>query len=327
MERELIMAQPLVSVLINNYNYDRYLQTAIESALHQTYSRCEILVVDDGSTDDSRQIIKSYGDRVIPILKTNGGQASALNAGFAASRGDLICLLDSDDVWLSTKVEQVVAALKAHPEAAVVYHRVQTVNQTEQRRGKPWPPYPVIRGTIAEQVMRTGGWWPFPPSTGLSFTRSFLNQVLPIPELEYRLCADTYLADLAPFFGEVVGIEDALSLFRIHDANNWSNPVEVQRRSLQSHELRVEVLNRVLWSTGIQAQVELQQNWPYQRLKHLLGEGESLLILSQLALNNPWELRLTSRLKTIVNLWLKTFGMRNLWFKSVWKKPRSIANL
>lgn len=320
------MAQPLVSVLINNYNYARYLQTAIESALHQTYPHCEILVVDDGSTDDSRQIIQSYGDCVIPILKPNGGQASALNAGFAASRGDLICLLDSDDVWLPTKVEQVVTALEAYPNAAVLYHRVQTVNQAEQWWGKPWPPYPVIRGTIAEQVMRTGGWWPFPPSTGLSFTRSFLKQVIPIPELEYRLCADTYLADLAPFFGDVVGIEDALSLFRIHDANNWSNPVEAQRRSLQSHELRVEVLNRALHSAGIQAQVNLRQNWPYQRLKYALGEGENLLALSQLALNNPWELRLTSRLKMAVDLWLKKFWIKNVWFKNLWKKP-PIANL
>jgi glycosyltransferase involved in cell wall biosynthesis len=321
------MTQPFVSVLISNYNYGRYLPRAIDSALCQTYQCCEILVIDDGSTDNSRQIIKSYGDRIVPILQSNGGQASAFNAGFAASRGDVICLLDADDVWLPTKVERVVAALKVYPNASVLYHRVQTVDQTEQRRGQPWPPYPVICGSIARQVVDTGGWWPFPPSTGLSFPRSFLTQVMPIPELEYRLCADTYLADLAPFFGEVIGIEAALSLFRIHNTNNWSHPVESQQRSLQFHELRVEVLNRTLQSAGIQAQVSLQQHWPYQRLKHSLGEGRGWLALSQLALYHPWELRLTSRLKLMMNVWIKTIWIKTGWIKHLWKKPRSITNL
>ncbi|WAL59161.1 glycosyltransferase family 2 protein [Thermocoleostomius sinensis] len=321
------MAQPLVSVLISNYNYGRYLPRAIDSALGQTYQPCEIIVIDDGSTDDSRQIIEGYGNRIIPILQSNGGQASALNTGFTASRGDVICLLDADDVWLPTKVERVVTALKAYPKASVVYHRVQTVDQLEQRRGQPWPPYPVIRGSIAQQVMDTGGWWPFPPSTGLSFPRSFIAKVIPIPELEYHLCADAYLADLAPFFGEVIGIEDALSLFRIHSTNHWSHPIEIQRRSLHSHELRVKVLNRTLQSTGIQAQISLQQHWPYQRLKHNLGEGKSLLMLSQLALNHPWELRLTSRLKLLLDLWIKTIWIKTGWIKHLWKKPRSITNL
>ena len=78
----------LASIIINNYNYGRYLPKAIDSALAQSYPHTEILVVDDGSSDDSRTVIASYGDRIIPVLKQNGGQASALNAGFAASRGD-----------------------------------------------------------------------------------------------------------------------------------------------------------------------------------------------------------------------------------------------
>lgn len=297
--------QPLVSVLISNYNYDRYLQQAIDSALSQTYMNLEIIVVDDGSTDDSRQIITSYGDRVMPIFKANGGQASAINAGFAASRGALICLLDADDTWLPTKVEQIVRASQDNPDAAVIYHRVQNVDQTNQPRGKAWPPYKVIRGNIAKQVTHTGGWWPFPPSTGLSFTRSFLTQVMDIPEKEYRICADAYLADLSPFFGSVVGIEQPLSHFRIHGTNNWSHANEAQLRSIQSHELRVNVLNRVLREVCVEAQVSLKDHLPYQRLKHHLGEGENILTLSQLALKNPWESRLTSRLKAVTNLWVE----------------------
>ena len=95
-------AAPLVSVVINNYNYARYLAQAIDSALGQTYPGTEVVVVDDGSSDGSRDVIAAYGTRVVPVLKENGGQASAFNAGFAASRGDVVLFLDADDCLLPT---------------------------------------------------------------------------------------------------------------------------------------------------------------------------------------------------------------------------------
>ena len=92
------IAEPLVSIVINNYNYARFLPEAIESALAQTYPHKEIIVVDDGSTDDSRRVMESYGDRIKPIYKKNGGQASAMNLGYEAAKGDLIYFLD-DTCW------------------------------------------------------------------------------------------------------------------------------------------------------------------------------------------------------------------------------------
>lgn len=77
--------QPLASIIIDNYNYGRFLADAINSALAQTYQHTEVIVVDDGSTDNSREIISQYGDRIRPVLKENGGQGSAFNAGFEAS--------------------------------------------------------------------------------------------------------------------------------------------------------------------------------------------------------------------------------------------------
>src|ERR1035438_2741424 len=79
---------PLMSVIIDNYNYGGFVRDAINSALDQTYPNVEVIVVDDGSTDNSREVISSFGNRVISVLKENGGQSSALNAGIARSSGE-----------------------------------------------------------------------------------------------------------------------------------------------------------------------------------------------------------------------------------------------
>src|SRR5437867_2851213 len=103
---------PLASVIISSYNYGRYLEETIESALNQTYSRTEVIVVDDGSTDNSREVIAGFGDRVRPLFEKNGGQASAFNAGFRMSRGEVILFLDSDDLLLPTAVESAARLLR-----------------------------------------------------------------------------------------------------------------------------------------------------------------------------------------------------------------------
>jgi hypothetical protein len=134
-----------------------------------------------------------------------------------------------------------------------------------------------------------------------------------VPEEEYRICADTYLADLAPFSGEVVGINKVLSLYRLHSSNNWSNSIGAEDvkaiRDLQYHELRVSVLNRCLKRLGIDLEVSLADHLPYQLLKYKLDSKESLISLSLLALRNPWEHRLVSKLKAVALLWLERFRL------------------
>src|SRR5256712_12270693 len=107
----------LATIIVNNYNYGRFLPEAIDSALNQTYRNIEVIVVDDGSTDGSPEIIASYGDRIVPVLQQNGGQNSAFNGGFSVSSGDLILFVDSVDGLLATAVE---AALEAFAEPDVV---------------------------------------------------------------------------------------------------------------------------------------------------------------------------------------------------------------
>ncbi len=102
-----------LDIIVNNHNYERFVGRAIESALQQTHSPVNVTVVDDGSTDNSREVIDSYGTDVTAVFKDNGGQASALNAGFARSGGNVIIFLDADDMLTPDIGERVVAAFEA----------------------------------------------------------------------------------------------------------------------------------------------------------------------------------------------------------------------
>src|SRR5687768_17258252 len=102
-----------VSVIVNNYNYEQFLGEAIESALAQTYPNTEVVVVDDGSTDDSRKVIESFGNRVVPVFKDNGGQGSAYNAGIRACSGDAITFLDADDTLSPVAMERALELMNS----------------------------------------------------------------------------------------------------------------------------------------------------------------------------------------------------------------------
>ncbi len=96
------------SIIITSYNYERFLRHTIDSALNQSHPNTEVIVVDDGSTDNSRGVIASYGGRIVPILKANGGIGSAYNAAYAVSHGRVVFLLDSDDMLLPKAVENAL---------------------------------------------------------------------------------------------------------------------------------------------------------------------------------------------------------------------------
>lgn len=112
---------PLVSVIIPTYNNGQFIKEAIDSALSQTYSETEIIVIDDGSTDNTRKIVEKYKDRVKYLYKENSGSASARNMGIRESSGKFIAFLDSDDVWEDKKLEEQVRALQNNQEAALIY--------------------------------------------------------------------------------------------------------------------------------------------------------------------------------------------------------------
>src|SRR4051812_26873537 len=96
----------LVSVIIPTYNRANVVSEAVESVLNQTYSKVELIVVDDGSTDDTLEKLRRFGNTITVITQENAGPSAARNAGIANARGDLIAFLDSDDLWLPTNLER-----------------------------------------------------------------------------------------------------------------------------------------------------------------------------------------------------------------------------
>jgi len=114
------MNQPLVSVVIPTYNYGQFVCEAINSALNQTLPACDVIVVDDGSKDDTPDRVKQFGDRIRYIRQENRGLSAARNTGIRAAQGAWIALLDSDDVWHPQKLERVWRVIQAHPEVSAI---------------------------------------------------------------------------------------------------------------------------------------------------------------------------------------------------------------
>jgi len=219
------MHEPLVSIVINNYNYGRFLPEAIESALGQTYSRIEVIVVDDGSTDQSREIIELYASRgkVKPVFKENGGQATAFNAGVEAATGDIICFLDSDDWFAPEKVAQVVQDLSLCPQAE--WHVHPLIWKRDPSQVAPMAVVPQYKESKCLDTRRDFSQGRakihFSATSGLSFKKSLLQRLLPVPP-ELRITADNYLkfaaAISSPFFLQ----KTPLAFQRIHGENRYT---------------------------------------------------------------------------------------------------------
>src|SRR5262249_34656137 len=153
--------------------------------------------------DESVKIIAGYGARLIPVLKANGGMASGYNAGLRASRGEIILFLDSDDSLLPSAAEEVARAFE-RPGCAKVHWPLWQVEEQGARTGGIVPSHAPAEGDFREAtIVRGPDCYLSPPTSGNAWSRRVLQSILPMPEKEYRQHADTYLATLAPLFGEV----------------------------------------------------------------------------------------------------------------------------
>jgi glycosyltransferase involved in cell wall biosynthesis len=282
------MNQPLVSVLICNYNYRRYLGAAIESALGQTYPRTEVVVVDDGSTDGSRDLIETYAGRITCVLRERAaGHAAAVNSGLTRCRGELVAFLDSDDVFLPRKIERMVDLAERAPGATLYCHRLRTIDPSGQPRGRSWPSYQWT-GEIQSRVRAAGGWWPRPMTSAIVVPRWFLDRIGPFPEGQGpgRMCwPDAYAGDLAPFLGEVHALSDALTHYRVHGRNaGRMSP----RLRMDQYRFEIEQLKQALERLNISTDaIGIERHVGFARAAAAARPVPGLLHAMTLALRSP----------------------------------------
>jgi hypothetical protein len=270
------MASPPVSIIINNHNYARFLPEAIQSALRQSYSPLEVIVVDDGSTDVSRRVIQDFGRQITAIYKENGGQASALNAGFARCRGEIVIFLDADDILFPEAAAQAVQPFQSDPQTVKVMYRMEVIDRLGQRTGiiKPHNHLAVYSGDIRRYELAFPFDLAWMPTSGNCFSAWFLREVSPIPEQEYgQAGADWYLAHVAPLFGTVHFLPQVLAGYRVHGANAYE--LSSQRLDLEHIRQSIEYAR--------QTRIQIQKFADLLRLEGRPACPEDLLSISDLS--------------------------------------------
>ena len=208
---------PLISVLIDTYNYGSFVEEAIESVLSQDFpsERLEVVVVDDGSTDDTSARVEKYDARVRYMRKDNGGQASAFNFGFKHTSGELIVLLDADDFFLPGKLRRVMEAFEANPKAGMVYHKLPELHA--DGRMAPAPGFQRLSGFLPSDQKKLAS-YRLHQTSCLAFRRSLLAELMPMP-VAMRIQADAYLELIAVLITPIVAIAEELAVYRIHGKN------------------------------------------------------------------------------------------------------------
>lgn len=260
--------QPLVSIIIDSYNYGRFLAETIDSALNQNYPRTEVIVIDDGSTDNSREVMARYGTRIIPILQENRGQAAAFNEGFRHSHGEVILFLDSDDALFPHAATNAVEAFQ--DERVIKAHwPLFVVDEEGIRTGKMCPKLALAEGDLREDVLRGGPWSiPTPPTSCNAWTRRFLEKVMPIPEAPYRICADSYIITLGWVSGTTRLVRKPQGLYRVHGKNNYAGRPFFQklRRDMEVYELLCGLLADYFLRENVPIDPEhwKRQSWPHR---------------------------------------------------------------
>ena len=212
-----------LSVLVNNYNYGRFLRQCIDSVLAQTRPPHEVIVVDDGSTDSSLSVLDDYDGLVTVVRKGNGGQASAMNAAIARCTGDVACFLDSDDYWYENKLAAVAARWDENDDdapIAMLRHDLDVVGEVASSRATV-PGLGRARrhpATARERLLvkRYNA-----PSSALSIAAGALRAIGRVPEDLFRICADAYLYTFAAELGPIVDLPLVLGAYRVHDRNGF----------------------------------------------------------------------------------------------------------
>jgi glycosyltransferase involved in cell wall biosynthesis len=314
------MESPLISVIILNYNYSRFLPDCIANALAQDWPNKEVIVVDDCSTDHSREIIGEYGSQVIPVLQPqNRGHGAGMNAGFLHSKGDIIIFCDADDYLYPKALRRIVE--NQSPSAAQYQYRLDLLD-SEGRVVDTYPPkeFKWEDGDVTNALL-TRGRYSTTVTSGLAFSRSALERIMPMDEEAFRQGGDGYLVTVAPFYGLVITIDEILGAYRQHGANHSQFGAALSKcvRWRITHDaLRYQALASHAQRHGKNPIPDVWQNDPL----HLEGRMASLLLnpdehpyvrdtrkaIAKCALAACHSLPMSRKRREFMTLWWKVVG-------------------
>jgi glycosyltransferase involved in cell wall biosynthesis len=273
---------PLVSVVIPSYNCAKYVGEAIESVFNQTYSNYEIIVIDDGSTDNTREVLEKYHDRVHYVYQKNQGVSVARNHGIELAQGEFVAFLDADDYFFPDKLEAQMAIFEAKPHAGIVHSGWRRVNSEGEfiQDVQPWEnvPYldlemwlrwkPVLPSAMIfrrEWLIKAGGFDPrFPPAedTDLALRLAYLG------------CETEWLRQITVFYRQheqsamFKGLPQARSLCAVIE-NFFEYPdLPLKIRLLENH-VKYNTFVWISWylyTTGHHQEMKefLQKSWNYK---------------------------------------------------------------
>lgn len=266
---------PLVSIVVISHNYERFLAQAIDSALAQTHEELQVLVVDDGSTDSSPDIVRGYGNRIEPLLKPNGGNSSAVNAAFPHCRGEIVMFLDADDFLYPNAASRVVAAWDNA--CAKVEFRLSLVDRDGVRSGVEPPASAAMpRGDVVGEIAAWGQ-YVTPVLSGNAFRRTALEQILPVPdEPLFRNHNDGYLNPLCAFCGPIVSIDEELGAYRLHGGNQWAYTKQIDVASIRERLQHELVRERYMRAAARRQGRELPSSLMLRNSRHVIYRLASL---------------------------------------------------
>ena len=277
--------EPTVTVLVNTYNHERFIAQALSSVLGQDFpsATMETIVVDDGSTDRTSEIARSYVPHVRYIHKTNGGQVSAFHTGVAEARGQIVAFLDGDDWWAKNKISSVVAAFNSNPGIAAVGHGYYEVDENGAIRAEMIPESESrLSLETVDSARLSAPLRIFLGTSRLAMRRNALLRTLPVPsELPFF---DTYIFTQAISISGALLLRQRLCYYRLHSRNLYASQSNDEARQWTRYRLLRGLLKHLplrLASLGV----------PTERINALLDfdrlDADRLgLVLEG---GNPWD--------------------------------------
>lgn len=232
------MARPLLSVLVDTYNHEKFIEQAIVSVLEQDFPKqdVEILTVDDGSTDQTAELLKKFEPRIRNLQKNNGGQASAFNLGIPECRGEVIAFLDGDDWWAPNKLALFSEAFQANPSVGLIGSSITEVlaggvQRSELVRDSPRFRIDSLAGARTFRMRKS-----FLGTSRMAYRVDLLRRIGRVPEA-LVIEADEFLFTLGSVFSEVLILREPLTFYRIQGQNLFQIGDGNKNASLRKHNV------------------------------------------------------------------------------------------